>query len=442
MTPSLERLRPPPEVVAIARTLIGAGYETWCVGGAVRDALLGESNLDWDIATAAKPPEVKRLFRRTVPVGIEFGTIGVLDAKGVMHEVTTFRRDVEHDGRHAIVEFGASLDDDLARRDFTVNAIAYHPLEKRLHDPFDGQGDLRERVIRAVGDAQLRLEEDRLRALRAIRFASRFDFRIEPSTWNAVTGSAPFLSRLSPERVKQEIEKTMEQVTRPSIAFRRWREAGAFASLAPALSTVSDGALAAIDCLPRPGLRGRPQRRALRIAALFGECDEHVTQRALRALRFSNQDIAWISAITDRWARLGARLTETMLGPGAASPLTPTDAELRRLASAVGRTRTPAFMRIAAANWATLPEHARPAPSAVRTLHRRLVHVAYHDAIETGDLALDGDDMRMIGIGPGPVVGRILGVLLADVIEDPARNERGLLLERAAALHASFIAPP
>src|SRR5690606_16140696 len=119
--------RPPGAVHRIARRLEEAGYQTWCVGGAVRDALLGIRNLDWDLATAAPPQEVRRLFRRTVPVGIEFGTVGVLDDDGRMHEVTTFRRDIKTDGRHAVVEFGASLDDDLARRDFTINAIAYSP---------------------------------------------------------------------------------------------------------------------------------------------------------------------------------------------------------------------------------------------------------------------------------------------------------------------------
>ena len=118
------RLDPPAEVRLLVSTLEEAGFEAWCVGGAVRDALLGHPGLDWDLATSAAPHEVRRLFRRTVPVGIEHGTIGVLDRDGRMHEVTTFRRDVRTDGRHAVVEFGASLEEDLARRDFTINAIA------------------------------------------------------------------------------------------------------------------------------------------------------------------------------------------------------------------------------------------------------------------------------------------------------------------------------
>jgi tRNA nucleotidyltransferase (CCA-adding enzyme) len=196
------RLHVPAPVVRIAATLEDAGHETWCVGGAVRDALLGIPHLDWDLATAAPPPQVRRLFRRTVPKGIEFGTVSVFDDAGVEHEVTTFRRDVRTDGRHAVVEFGASLDEDLARRDLTINAVAYHPLRETLHDPFGGRDDLARRVVRAVGEPEARMREDRLRALRAIRFAARFDFQIEPRTWDAIRGSAPHLGRLSAERVK------------------------------------------------------------------------------------------------------------------------------------------------------------------------------------------------------------------------------------------------
>ena len=179
-------LQPPPGVLEIAARLERAGYEAWCVGGAVRDALLGHPSLDWDLTTPATPDVVQRLFRRTVPKGIEYGTVGVFDSDGVLHEVTTFRHDVETDGRHAVVRFGASLVDDLARRDFTVNAIAYRPKTRAIADPFDGVGDAARRVIRAVGEPGARMREDRLRALRAIRFASRFDFAIDPATWVAI----------------------------------------------------------------------------------------------------------------------------------------------------------------------------------------------------------------------------------------------------------------
>jgi tRNA nucleotidyltransferase (CCA-adding enzyme) len=185
------RLVPPDAVLRIVERLEKAGHQAWCVGGAVRDALLGHLHLDWDIATSAKPDQVQRIFKRTVPVGIEFGTVGVLDSTGVLHEVTTFRRDVRTDGRHAEVEFGVSLDDDLARRDFTINAIAFSPTTKEIRDPFGGREDLGRGIIRAVGEAAARMREDRLRALRGIRFAARFGFTLDPATWDAIVESAP-----------------------------------------------------------------------------------------------------------------------------------------------------------------------------------------------------------------------------------------------------------
>src|SRR2546421_5303377 len=168
----MTRLNPPETVLEIAQRLEQEVYEAWCVGGAVRDAILGHPHLDWDLATSATPDQVRAIFgkRRTIPVGIQFGTVGVLDREGTLHEVTTFRRDVQTDGRHAVVEFGASLDEDLARRDFTINAIAYSPSKNEMRDPYNGRIDLQEKLIRAVGDPRERMREDRLRALRAIRF--------------------------------------------------------------------------------------------------------------------------------------------------------------------------------------------------------------------------------------------------------------------------------
>src|SRR5881275_1941760 len=280
-------LNPPRNVRQIADTLERAGYETWCVGGAIRDALLGHPHLDWDLATAAKPEQVRKLFKRTVPVGVDFGTIGVLDDDNVMHEVTTFRRDVQTDGRHAVVEFGASLDDDLARRDYTINAIAYSPSRDEVRDPYKGQEDLEGRLIRAVGDARERMREDRLRALRAIRFAARFGFDIERDTYDAIVESAPELTRLSAERVKQEIEKTMDQVRFPSKAFAMWRDTGAFGTLIPALARVSAKDLRALDHLRRPLLPRRPARRITRIAALFAPVPAATVRKTLKDLRFS-----------------------------------------------------------------------------------------------------------------------------------------------------------
>ena len=395
------------------------------MGGAVRDALLGLAHLDWDLATSATPPVVRRLFRRTVPVGIEFGTVGVLDRDGRMHEVTTFRHDVKTDGRHAVVQFGASLDEDLARRDFTINAIAYDPIARRLHDPFDGQGDLARGVVRAVGEAEARMREDRLRALRAIRFAARLDFAIDEPTWQAIVASAPFLTRLSPERVKQELDKTMEQVRAPSSALMRWRGSGAFAALVPALASVPDEVLHAVDALPMPGLPSRPLRRALRFAALLSGCDAKDAERTLRTLRASNLELSVIGSLVEQWARYGDALGESL-----ASGSLPSAPDLRRLAASVGRLRIAAFVRLAAARW-----HAGSrtiAPALVRRLHRTLLATAFRDPIEIADLAVDGDDLRHAGVAAGPALGRLLHELMQWVIEDPARNTRDALLAYTA----------
>lgn len=423
------RLAPPDTVVEIARVLTRAGFETWCVGGAVRDALLGETHLDWDFATAATPADVRRLFRRTVPVGIEFGTVGVLDAENVMHEVTTFRRDVKTDGRHAVVEFGVSLDDDLARRDFTINAMAYDPLGGTLRDPFDGRGDLAARLVRAVGDPDARMREDRLRALRAIRFAARFGFDIEARTWRAVLDAAPFTTRLSRERVKQEIEKTMQQVRFAGRAMGLWRESGALAAVVPALADLSDVTLRSLDLLPPPRNDAKPDREMQRIVALVADLAPRDAERAMRDLRFSNKTVAWVGSVLRGWTAIGDDVRRAL-----SEPKGPTDAALRRWAGTTGRTRARAVWRLTAVRFAAERELGEPAPSAaaVASAYHRAIRIAFRDPVEIGDLAVDGDDLLSAGVPAGPEIKRMLERLLDDVLEDPARNTRDALLARVA----------
>jgi tRNA nucleotidyltransferase (CCA-adding enzyme) len=424
-------LQPPPAVLEIARTLIRAGHESWFVGGAVRDALLGHPNLDWDLATAAIPQQVQRLFRRTVPVGVEFGTVGVLDSAGVMHEVTTFRRDVQTDGRHAVVEFGASLDEDLARRDFTINAIAYGPETRELHDPFHGRADLEQRLVRAVGVAADRMREDRLRALRAIRFAARFRFAIESSTWSAILDSAPHLGRLSMERVQQEIEKTLTQVDLPGNAFRMWRDSGAFAVLAPPLASLSEVALASLDLLPRARSAAQSRRTSNRLTALVLELPAADARDALRELRFSNDRVRWSGDLVERWHAVSPAIRDSLaLDPP------PSDATVRRWVAEIGRTRVSAFLRVAAARFAAELDESRrtECSQAVRSLYRRMLGAAFRDPVEIGDLAIAGGDLMQAGIRAGPRLGATLRVLLDWVLEDPARNTHDRLLARAREL--------
>lgn len=431
----MKALNPPQPVVDIARALEERGFETWCVGGAVRDALLGHPHLDWDLATAATPDDVRDLFgrRRTIPVGVEHGTVGVLDANGAMHEVTTFRRDVKTDGRHAVVEFGASLDEDLARRDFTINAIAYHPTRAELRDPFKGREDLDRRVIKAVGVASERMREDRLRALRAIRFAARFDFTIEPETLDAIRDSASALTRLSAERVQQEIVKTMEQVAAPSRAFRVWRDVGAFGTLVPELATVRTADLEVLDCVryvDGSPMRRRDAARLLRISALFASTTPDAARDALRRLKFSNDLVNRAAQMIARTGEIDAEIRQ------AATPAL-TDAFIRQsILARTGRTGARLVLRLLLAKWAVerATDPRTPSADAARRMYGRAIRIAFRDPIELSDLALDGDDLRSLGLPPGPRVGEILRDLLRDVLVDPSVNTREMLLPRAERL--------
>ncbi|HET7189456.1 MAG TPA: CCA tRNA nucleotidyltransferase [Gemmatimonadaceae bacterium] len=433
----MHRLKPTRSVLDIARRLEAAGFEAWCVGGAIRDALLGGHPLDWDLATTATPKQVIDLFgrRRTIPVGIDFGTVSVLDEDGVAHEITTFRRDVKTDGRHAEVEFGVSLDDDLARRDFTINAIAYRPKTQELRDPFGGRADIEAKVVRAVGDAEQRMREDRLRALRAIRFAARYHFAIEPATRIAIDQSAPFLGRLSAERVQQELIKTMEQVDRPSVALRLWRDSGALAALIAPLAGVSDVALATLDVLPREmAVRRAPQRTTNRLAALFLDVPASQVRRTLADLRVSKHQTNWVSSLAEGWQRIGAPLRAALMEG------TPTDEQVRRWLATLGRLYAGALLRVAAARWAAERSAGRLAPTAaaVRALHRRMRRSMYRDALHVADLRVGGDELRQLGIPAGPIYAKILQALLERVLEDPARNTPEALLAEVPRLVAAL----
>src|SRR5438874_12633875 len=248
------RLPIPDAVLRIAKQLEGAGYETWCVGGAIRDNLLGVENRDFDLTTAAPPDTVRKLFRRTVPVGIEHGTVAVLDGANVAHEVTTFRKDIKTDGRHAVVEFGVSLMDDLARRDFTINAIAYHPIRNKWRDPFHGADGLEHKLIRSVGDANWRFQEDYLRILRALRFSARFEFRIHPRTLEAAKANVQGLAQLSAERVRDEWFKGIATAQRVSKLLALWIDTGAARIWLPEIRDAGNAmreAWKGVDKLPR-----------------------------------------------------------------------------------------------------------------------------------------------------------------------------------------------
>ncbi len=371
----------PPPVLEIAHRLEAGGFETWCVGGAVRDNLLGQPNVDFDLATAARPEEVQRLFRRTIPIGIEHGTVAVLDSKGVPHEVTTFRRDVHTDGRHAVVEFGVSLEDDLARRDFTINAIAYHPERGNWLDPFDGCSDIERGVIRAVGDPAARFREDYLRILRALRFSARFDAAIEPATWHAMQANVEGLRSLSAERVRAEWFRGLESAQSRDTLARGWQAVGALPIWLPEVRLA-----APVDRLPPDPV----------LITTFLSSDPPATLARLRCSRAEMERARAIASL-----RAASR-------PDPADP------------RAVRR-----FLSAAAARADDLVALAGDAALADAVERERAAGVP----LAVADLAVSGHDLLAHGLS-GPAVGEALRRLLAEVLDDPARNERDYLLSR------------
>jgi tRNA nucleotidyltransferase (CCA-adding enzyme) len=434
----------PAEVSAIARRLQEAGFETWAVGGAVRGVLSGGRPGDWDLTTAARPRDVQRLFRRTVPVGVAHGTVGVLGRDGVLYEVTTFRRDVETDGRHARVVFADRVDEDLQRRDFTINAVAWHPLTGELRDPHGGVPDLQARLLRTVGDPAERFREDRLRVLRALRFAGRFGLRIEDATWRAARDAAPELVHLSAERIREELLKVLRQVRPPSVSLRLYAESGALEHLYPELHACvgagdADGAdvwthlLATVDAVP-------PHRSHLRVPALLHDAGKPLTRtedadgraswpehaaagaalahRLMRRLKFSNAE-------TDRAVHLVAQHAD-FPAPDASAP------ELRRWLRRVGREYVRDLFRLRAADLRARSADDPRLADTERLLKRVRRELGGDAPLEIGGLAISGTELRALGLPPGPLYGEILRDLLERVTDDPALNDRETLMAMVA----------
>src|SRR6267143_876885 len=385
----------PPEVVQIAKKLEDAGFETWCVGGAIRDSLLGVEIREhvFDLTTAATPGQVEQVFKRVVPVGIEHGTVGILDKDRRVHEVTTFRKDIKTDGRHAVVEFGVSLMDDLARRDFTINAIAYHPIRHEWRDPFHGADDLEHKLIRSVGDANWRFQEDYLRILRALRFSARFEFRIHARTLEAAKANVQGLAQLSAERVRDEWFKGIKTAKRVSKLLALWMDVGATRIWLPEIRKTGNGK-------GEPGNVDKLPRDPVLITAFLASDPASLLTR----LKSSNKDIERGRAI-GQWR-------DKYPDPKHVS-------EVRRWLSQVGEHADDLLVLLTAG---TAPRS--PLPKVVESIR------AAKNPLAVKDLALKGDDLLAAGVRPGPEVGETLERLLAEVLEDPTRNTRDNLLSR------------
>ena len=409
----------PSAVHEVCATLSRAGHVAVSVGGAVRDVLLGRTPGDWDVATSALPEQVVALFRRTIPTGMEHGTVTVLLGKGAANaiEVTTFRGEGHYtDARRPdFVTFGVPLREDLARRDLVVNAIAYDPIAAAVFDPFDGIGDIARQQIRAVGDPVARFTEDGLRIVRAVRFAAALGFTITDETLAALRVALPSLAKIARERVCVELTKLLA-ATVPSLGLRPALEYGIIASIAPEVAGALEAAGAATSWLAHIDACSVEARLA---AWTLPAAAEHavIADELLRRLTFRNADreraVALIVA------------TQTMRS---AAPVAST---VRRTLARLGRTH----VEVAIALWQSDPSsHAQAWSGAAQRI------VMAGDALLVNELAIGGRDIiRELAVPAGPVIGRVLVHLLAAVHEDPALNQRGLLLAMAQRAVASGV---
>jgi tRNA nucleotidyltransferase (CCA-adding enzyme) len=432
-------LAPPRAVLRIAARLEEAGFDTWAVGGAVRDSVMGRTVGDWDLTTRARPEQVMKLFRRTIALGVDHGTVGVLEG-GKMYEVTTFRRDVETTGRHAVVAFADRVEDDLARRDFTINALAWHPASGRLLDPFGGRQDLEDRVLRTVGTAAERFAEDYLRVLRALRFAGQLELTIDAATWDALRDAVPHLGLLSAERVREELVKVLSLTRLASRSLDLYRASGVLAELFPELAALEgqrerDGAddlwtitVRAVDAVP-------PVRTVLRLAALLHAVGMPPARtRDLRGgWRFTGHEVLGARKAEDVMRRLKSsnadteRVTRLVRHQRDLFPPDAPDAGVRRWLRDIGVDLVADLFRLRFALWrGEHPAGGRPADLLERWGMVRRV-LGDRPALSTGDLAIGGHELKALGIPPGPRFGEILNDLLERVTDDPSLNEKSAL---------------
>jgi tRNA nucleotidyltransferase (CCA-adding enzyme) len=410
----------PSPVRGICDTLTQKGHGAWIVGGCVRDSLRNAAagisapvSTDWDIATSARPEHVKALFRRVIPTGIEHGTVTVIIDQ-VHYEVTTLRADVSYsDGRRPDkVEFVEDIVADLARRDFTVNAIAYDVARDALIDPFEGMRDLTARCLRAVGEPARRFAEDGLRVLRAARFVATLEFTLDPQTAQAIRPSLASYQKVSAERIRDEWFKALKGNS-PSAAFRIMQDHGMLEITAPNLYGLQpearEHAFGCLDAMPHlPTLQLAALLHALHVDPLQAA---NAAKRLLHDLRCSNQECDRVQSLIahhrpdyqDAWS----------------------DAEVRRWLKQIGVDTFDDVL--------TLSGVAHEIAEAEALRRRAQLQVDAGVPLTLRELAITGKDlMTELKLAPGPQLGTLLERLLALVLEDPSLNQRGALLQHAA----------
>ena len=399
-----------PGAAALLTRLHAAGHAAYAVGGCVRDSLLGQTPHDWDLCTSATPEQVLELFGEAhcIPTGLQHGTVTVKHG-GELYEITTFRTEGAYsDGRHPDhVAFVPDVKEDLARRDFTINAMAYNA-EEGLIDPFGGQSDLAAGIVRAVGEPQRRFEEDALRILRLYRFAARFGFAIDPATGQAARALCRHLDCVSEERIAEELSRLLA-----APAPGAYLEAEVLAVIFPELDAAElPESRRILDAL-EPGMEHVP----VRLAALLCPLGEAGARAALKRLKCSN-------ALTGTVATLVREAAAGM--PGAALTLT-----ARRFLS---RYDLATITDLTALCSAQHPEQAE-AFAALQQEAARLVET--NACCRINQLAVNGRDLMDAGIRPGPGLRRVLDALLEQVLTGQLPNEKAALLAAAAQVAAS-----
>jgi tRNA nucleotidyltransferase (CCA-adding enzyme) len=438
----------PPDVLGICRRLREAGHAAYIVGGSVRDLLMGRAPGDFDVATSALPEATMGVFGRryALPTGLQHGTVTVLASQPPEQrhvEVTTFRGEGAYlDGRRpSSVTFSVTLDEDLARRDFTMNAIAFDPVTGDIIDPFDGQGDVARKLVRAVGDPFLRFTEDGLRPMRAVRQASQLGFSLDPDTQAAIPRTFDSFRKVSAERIRDELRKLLLS-PKPSLGLDLMRATGLLAEVLPEL-------LPTIGCVQNRFHKHDVYQHILatvdaavpdfivRMAALLHDLGKPKTQAPREDapgeysfFRHEHVGVDMADAICARLKLSAAeRSTLCALVGGHMFFYTPdwTDGTVRRFVKRVGPDLVPTLFALREADVAS--RGGEDPQCETRVLRDRIAKVATEDsALRVTDLAIDGKDvMRVLGIPPSRRIGEILEQLLEKVLDDPKLNDRETL---------------
>lgn len=429
----------PRKVLMIINNLQLHGYEAFAVGGCVRDSILARRPEDWDITTSAKPEEIKKLFRRTVDTGIEHGTVTVLIGKDSF-EVTTYRVDGAYeDGRHPKeVRFTSRLEEDLQRRDFTINAMAYND-EVRLVDVFGGMQDLNHHLIRCVGDPRERFSEDALRILRAVRFSAQLNFPIEPETAEAIKELAPTLEKISAERIQAELVKLL--VSPHPERIRDAYELGITKVILPEWDAmagveqntphhrydVAEHTIRAMKYVKRD--------KILRLTMLFHDMgkpstkttdengrdhfkghalvSEEIARKVLRRLKFDNETVK--------------KVTRLVCYHDYRMEATPRN--VRRAMNRIGVELFPYYLAVRMADAKAQSPYRRREKIENIVAIRKLYQEALleENCVTLRQLAVGGRDLMDLGMTPGREIGSMLSELLEYVIDDPKRNEKKIL---------------